>query len=95
MDGHIVIATCSLLVAALSLIFSYSRNKREDAKRDQQLSDTLDSISAMVREIKEDVKKLDGRLDDHSIAIAEIREKIKTLFAQMQDLKERVDKIDR
>lgn len=90
-----ITTVCSLFIAALSLIFSYSRNKREDTRRDQKLSDTLDNISKLIGEVRDDVKKLDGRLDEHSIAIAEIREKIKTLFEQISELKSRIDKIER
>ena len=89
------VTLCSMVIAALSLIFSYSRNKREDAQRDQRLSDSLDNISGLIGDIRDELKKLDGRLDEYSLAIAEIREKVKTLFSQIEELKNRIDRIER
>lgn len=71
-----VIALVAAVVAALGLLLSFTRGRREDVLSAQAVRDKLDYISDTARDTREDVRALDRKLDDHAARIGKIEAKL-------------------
>lgn len=93
-DPDVLIAFCSLLVAALALIASTLRNYAGDERGEQLVSDRLDAIAESVRRLTSIVEGMDAKLDAHAESIARTDEQVKSLTNRVDGIEGRLTALE-
>ena len=81
-----IIALLSVLVAVLSLVYTFSRGKRMDVSADAQLKSDVGYIKARIDEVVKDQKELADNVGDLSERVAKCEEGIRQAHKMIDEI---------